>query len=281
MPTEEQIHSIASTLEAYHNQLTALSQALGALREASDTMLLALDKDRVAIATYLEAAPRAAPAIESTVGHSCDSTAIVEASDVVAAATTIDTADAIALDNGPTEPTHETIEDAPAIIEAPVAVEPEITTDAVITTEIIGQHDSEAASGAVAETSTTAEITAEAPTEIVAPLTATEAALTPVIAASTAPETPVTTTTLDAATAGTDSNVVPLDARRHKSRTSLPARRRAMTMVASMVITAGAALGFHELMQTEIGQRLIELSSCDGDMLSASRDCALLAWLML
>lgn len=78
-----------------------------------------------------------------------------------------------------------------------------------------------------------------------------------------------------------NDKVVSLADRRKAKPSASPARRRAMAVVASILVTATATVGLHELMQSELGQRMLELGTCDGNMLSATRDCSLLSWLMI
>jgi hypothetical protein len=77
------------------------------------------------------------------------------------------------------------------------------------------------------------------------------------------------------------SNVVDLAAERQVRASRSPARTRALAVVASLFLATTATLGVHELLRSEFGQRVLELSTCDGDAFSASRDCTLLAWLMI
>ncbi len=70
--------------------------------------------------------------------------------------------------------------------------------------------------------------------------------------------------------------------RSKKAKFTPPARsRHAVGIVASLILVASASVAVQGVIGTDIGQRLLDLGACDADMLSANRDCALLAWLLL
>ena len=272
MPAATNIESIFNNLNSYHAQLSSLSQALNALRDVSDHIVAALEKDRAAIAEYITA---------QNDGRHTQANIKTEVEDIFASATHVvraaDTQEAslaqlIARDASPSEtaPQIDTVPHLDVVI-APVA---EATTIAL---DIARPCDQTVAQiGPADATQHAAEaLLLDTATDTAATAAETDPALTLTPTGETAD-----TSAADAAIATGDGKVVDL-ANHRKARAASPARWRAKALVASLAITATATLGMHEIMQTELGQRLIELGTCDGDMLSANRDCALLAWLML
>lgn len=251
MPSSAQLASIASSLDTYRTQFEALGNALSALRLVSDEMIAQLDRDRAALETHLQAALETMSQADIA---ETDTTAL----EIVDA----EPADADAAGEVGTE-----AQDVPeTIAEVETEVEAEAVADAAIDGETIAALETEP--HAVAEDAIEATSETEA---TLADATATDA---PVIAA------PAESTAAAANTA--DGNkVISLADRRKATPTTSPARRRAIAVVASILFTAGATFGLHELIQTEVGQRMLELATCDGDMLSATRDCSLLAWLTI
>lgn len=246
MPTEVQIRSITDSLAGYHSQLVALSQALDALRVVADHMIVAVEKDRAALGTYEVSAPH------------------VQFVDDAAAASaeTVERLESGSVERAPTAETG--ILTASAYDGAAVTVETPVADDKeAIIAAALAQVAAELRAAAEAEQSTAAVFAA---------------------ALADAPEVVATgadTVAAPAAVATVDDNVVSLEARRAQRNVAIPARRRAMALASGLLIAASATLGLHELMQTELGQRLIEFGACNGDMMSASRDCALLAWMLI
>lgn len=270
MPAAKHFQSISNNLDSYTNQLASLSQALSALRDVADHIATAIAADRAAMAEYMvaqqdsahgEVAVVAAVArIDAEVRTATAETPAIELIDqgTSAAATNIEFESDI---DG--EATVEPIVEPAAESMTPVAIEiaPTLAADA---SPEVAEGTSPLESVALDDAADNPAVPGE--TDQAAPLAATAD-----IADKAA---------LDAAIATGDGKVVDLDSRR-RQRTTSPARWRAKALVASLALTATATLGIQEIMQTELGQRLIELGTCDGDMLSANRDCALLAWLML
>lgn len=306
MPTALQIGSIATTLDAYHSQLSSLSQALGALREASEQVLAQLEKDRAALATLARSEPAtASDTIEMTDTGAASAMSGLEqplaasSEDIITgeielqlaaeaggtAATDTDTdTDTFAeitvvesvsseLDSAETTEAGTTTFDA-ATATAP-APAPEIEEQVSDATEaVIASDDADRMSPVAAADHELNALTTDAHGAI---------ASTP---AAEAQSDAVAATGLHAdgatgETPSTDDNVVSLEAKRQQRDVGHPVRRRAMAIVASLVVTAGAVMGTHELMQSELGQRIVDLAVCDGDMLSANRNCTLLAWFLL
>ena len=89
----------------------------------------------------------------------------------------------------------------------------------------------------------------------------------------------VTTANANAAVGG--ATILDLASRREARKAASPLKRRTLAIVASLLLVAATAAGMHELLQTEIGQRLLDLGTCDGETLSVNRNCAVLAWLLL
>lgn len=70
-------------------------------------------------------------------------------------------------------------------------------------------------------------------------------------------------------------------ASRLQSAKAAPLRHKVAGAVASVMLMVSATAGVHGFLQTDIGQRLLELGSCDADAIQANNDCALLGWLLL
>lgn len=255
MPSSAQLASIASSLDTYRTQFEALGNALSALRVVSDEMIAQLDRDRAALETHLQAALETM----SQADIAETDTAALEIVDAEPAET-----DAA----GDVETEAQDLPETSAEIAA--EVETEAVADDAIDSETIASLDTEP----LAISEDAIEATSETETETEATLAGATATDAPVIA------TPAESTAAAANTA--DGNkVISLADRRKPTPSSSPARRRAIAVVASILFTAGATFGLHELIQTEVGQRMLELATCDGDMLSATRDCSLLAWLTI
>jgi hypothetical protein len=150
------------------------------------------------------------------------------------------------------------------------AIPPVAITDAVVL-EAADAHSEEPAATAGEQAQEATPLSAAPPIQVSDTPTAADDADKP------APEAPAQPATV-AASAG---NVVSLAQKRESQGVAQRVRRRATAVVASLLVTATATVGLHEFMQTDMGQQMMQLATCDGDMLSASRDCALLAWLMI
>lgn len=70
-------------------------------------------------------------------------------------------------------------------------------------------------------------------------------------------------------------------ASRLKTAKATPFRQKAAGAVASVMLMVSATVGVHGFLQTDIGQRLLELGTCDAVAISENRDCAFLGWLLL
>lgn len=253
MPSSAQLASIASSLDTYRTQFETLGNALSALRLVSDEMIAQLDRDRAALETHLQAA------LETM------SQADIAETDTTA----LEIVDA---ETAETDAAGEVETEAQYVPETIAEVETEVEAEAVADDAIDGETIAALETEPLAVADDAIEATSETETEAtLADPTATDA---PVIAA------PAEST---AATANTEdgNKVISLADRRKATPSTSPARRRAIAVVASILFTAGATFGLHELIQTEVGQRMLELATCDGDMLSATRDCSLLAWLTI
>ncbi len=260
MSTHAQLHSIASSLDTYRTQFAALGNALSALRAVSDQLIAQLDRDREALETHLQAAI----ALEGAVQPDADA-AVPDLSDIAVSVLPVEL-----------QPATELPEE---VASAPLAeaAEPPAETPVVAATENVA--------GSLDETT---PIETEALTGEFVEL---ETEVAAAASDASAPATGTTATTLAAETsseaiaapenAAGDNKVISLADHREANAASSPARRRARAFVASILVTAGATLGLHELLQSELGQRMLELGTCDGDMLSATRDCSLLAWLTI
>ena len=270
MPAAKHFQSIVNNFDSYATQLASLSQALSALREVADHIATAIAADRAEMAEYLVA----------------QQDFVASEAAVVAAVTTIDAEVQTGSSDAPAVDVLDQSTSAAA-----TSIEPKFDLDSEATVEPIFEPAAESAAPVALEQAPT--LTADAsldgaePTASLDIVALDSAADSAVLSAETDQAAPLAATAdiadtaaLDAAIATGDGKVVDLDSRR-KQRTDKPARWRAKALVASLVLTATATLGINEIMQTELGQRLIELGTCDGDMLSANRDCALLAWLML
>ncbi len=70
-------------------------------------------------------------------------------------------------------------------------------------------------------------------------------------------------------------------ASRVKSARSTPLRHKVAGAVASVMLMISATAGVHGFLHTDMGQRLLELGSCDADVSQPNSDCAFLGWLLL
>lgn len=322
MTSAVSIDQLAQRLDAYQEQLTALSQALGGLREISDNLIIALQADRAAFAAYEPMAWSNAAQTEATAPN----TDGLETADAALVETQF-ADEPVALDEAP-------LPEATEIVEAPAAEaeQEEVageTFDQVLKAEeapvaeaITGEaHPADEAANQIAETlanvaqiaAANAPITteADATTDPVADVIAEPVANIEAVSDGTVEQTAAEDATVKPSAAEAEaetqaaplmseqaapaletagaaeaadpapSNVVDLASKRRTGVLGTPMRRRVATAAAMLVITAGATFGFNELMHSELGQRLIELSTCDADMLSANRDCAFLSWLTL
>ena len=264
MAYSELVASIGTSLESYHNQLTALSRALDALRGVTDHMISALERDRAALATHITPAGTGAPLPTETAAEAISGTP--EKSDVTSPATEPSLAGS----------TQAADDEAPRceLVELPAATSTEAGAAAASNVPA-SPDDPTPEDRETVIAATLARIAAErkAAAEATAPAVENSGP----IAAATAVE------TTDAATptAADEKKVVELEAYRRLPGIRLPSRRRAIALTTGLLVMASATLGFHEVLQTELGQRLLELGTCDGDMMSANRDCALLAWLLI
>lgn len=302
MPTALQIGSIATTLDAYHSQLSSLSQALGALREASEQVLAQLEKDRAALATLARSEPAtASDTIEMTDTGAASAMSGLE-QPLAASSEDIITGEIelqLAAEAGGTAAT-DTDTDTDTFAEITVVESVSSELDSAETTEA-GTTTFDAATATAPEieeqvSDATEAVIASGDADRMSPVAAADHELNALatdahgaIASTPAAEAQsdaVAATGLHAdgatgETPSTDDNVVSLEAKRQQRDVGHPVRRRAMAIVASLVVTAGAVMGTHELMQSELGQRIVDLAVCDGDMLSANRNCTLLAWFLL
>lgn len=81
---------------------------------------------------------------------------------------------------------------------------------------------------------------------------------------------------------GRATKIIDLASWRPKLRLPRPSRRRGIGMAASLLVTAMVTTyAVQGLAQTDILQRVMELTTCDGEAVAAHRDCALLAWMLL
>ncbi len=289
MTTSAQLQSIATSLDTYRTQFAALGNALSALRFVSDQLIAQLDHDREALETHLQAALAVEAAADTETETAAPAHSIIEqttpadeaqtsaelpeelADEPVAeeAEHTAETAviapsedDLRSIDE--TSPAEDAAQPSPA-----TAVASEIEIDASAAEAAVPAADTEATATETATVVTGA--TETTPTETTSTETgATAASTDAAIDATTAP-----------ATVASDENVISLADRRKSKPANSPTRRRTKAFVASILVLAGSTFGLHELLQSDLGQRMLELGVCDGDMLSATRDCSLLAWLTI
>ncbi len=283
-----QIQSIAATLDAYHQQLVTLSDALGALREASDQIRSQLEQDRAALAAYaMEAHP---------IATTLPTVAIAVAT--VAATTLGGDLPSEAVREAEIEPTAmPEVEDGTVAVELAAAEGDEVRATLAMTAEVeeVAEADGDQEPGAFSQDVPITDVNVDSDVGPLEP-----APLEPALNLEPAAADAADTATPDASPAAlqegavgeppaaadsdgdkAESNVVALDTERGKRRRLVPSRRMAVAIVASLIVTVSAGLGIHEMMQGDLGQRLVDLATCDGDMLSADRNCSLLAWLML
>lgn len=282
MSSVESLEIIAERLNAYHGQLTALAQALGALRDVSDHMIVALASDHAAILSHVAAAAQTpAQAAHALIARVADALEpqVAEIDPVESDPVEIRAIEIQPLEIQPLEILALEILAVEAVAEAASdAVEPVLlATEAAAEGQTDVQNQTEIATTLACEPAETAEAAVERSVDCgtsAAIVSEADRAIEPGASAG------IEAAETGAATAGGGGKVVNLASRRRAMLDKFPARR-AMAVVASVAVTVTAGMGFHELMQTELGQRLLDLGTCDGDMLSANRDCALLAWLML
>ena len=247
MQVKEQIEAVAAKLDSYHEQMAAVSKALGALRELADAIIGEM-------------------AADSTLLRACDA------------------ADATANTDG-IEGTEATADLAKAAVPAtagldPIAVDPD--DNALIGMEISSDIDTPtdedvAVATAVVEEAATVRTPPPLPATFELALDPTEAAMVQAkietglaIAAALAQSAPEKA-----------CNIIELESHRKASIRPTTLRRRAIGVAASLMLITSATAAVHGILGTEIGQRLLDLSVCDADMLSANRDCAMLSWMLL
>lgn len=248
MPTAAELESIDRSLENYRTQLAALSHALGALRIVSDQIIAALDKDRAALATHL-----ASPAIDEVKATTVPAEVSAPAEHMQADATAAEpTTVQVALVEGVTSAEETTATTSIEVMPAVVAVEP-IPTGIANDAAPVSSTDARSEGGQITSISVASKTVECSEAPVGGHETAQPAA----------------------------NRVVSLKERLARYQPGKPEARRAMAVVASLIVMTGATLGMHELLQTDIGQRLLELGTCDGDMVTANRDCSLLSWLLI
>ena len=77
------------------------------------------------------------------------------------------------------------------------------------------------------------------------------------------------------------TNVIDLAQRRKAAKPATGLRRQLTGAVASVMLIFSATAGVHGFLQTELGQQMLDLGTCDAEALSANRDCAFLTWMLL
>jgi hypothetical protein len=248
MSASVDLGAIARNLETYHQQLSALRQAFAAMSQLSDVMLAAMESDRAVIAAHANlqgAAHDGAPASDPIEHHAEPGAAIDEIS-----TGRFDSELSMALGLEPADSVESRFNEMGLVVDA--------VADALVMPE-----------PATGETAIIRET-------VLAAVIHDEAARSQSVHASTS-------------SASTELSVIPMDgcevielqSRRRPASQSGHFRRRAVAVAACLILATSATLGIYELMQTDIGHRLAEIGNCDGDLHSANRDCALLAWLML
>ena len=241
------IEEIAGRLQEYQGQLTALNEALDALKNVGELISAAMAEDRNAlIGLALQMQDDAPETVDAPLEAS---SSVLEGELCAGTEVHLDAADleeALVL-----EPT--TVEALAAIAVAAaqnvenenVAVEPLV---AVVVDDMDAQPDAVAAAGG----------------EEVANMTAS--------AGETAGAQPVSIA---------NAKIIELAQHRPKPRMPLPSRRRSLGFAAGLLVLAIGGTVAQALMQGELFQRLLDLGSCDGEAVSANQDCALLAWMLL
>lgn len=304
MPSVKELEILVGNLASYHSHLTSLRDAMEALRRASDIILADVDKDRALISSLMAAAaPVATPcAMEAvTVAEVVPEPTSTAAGGELVVATqepseappaSSDIAEgAAAAPKGTAEMAASVHEsgalDAPSPVDV-VAAPDETTTALAATGETSSDVDPYAQSAEAAEAATLVALEQIATTRALAAMVTAPATVADIgheIGETAAgPASGSETDTADQAPIAAASGagkVVDLAEHRKLVRRRPTLARRSVAMAASLMLTAGLIIGADGLMHTDIGQRILDLGTCDGDMLSAQRDCALLAWLML
>jgi hypothetical protein len=238
------IDSIAATLDTYHRQLVALSDALAALHEASDLIRLKLEQDRAALATYQEGhVAEATPVTVTVIANAAAAVDLAAAPEALPLPQAIDETEDRKELLAPTAATA-----SQSALQADIQQTEPVDADDMPRT----LHSAYPAQNTATDTQPTAKDTTQPSREADRADVLTQA-----------------------------GNVVALDTERRKRRSLVPSRSLALTIFASLLVTVGAGFGLHELLHGDLGQKLIELGACDGHILSADRNCSLIAWLML
>jgi hypothetical protein len=265
MPVSAQLAALESNLQAYHGHLKSLREAMQALLNASDLILADVENDKrlIAVLTEQETASAAIEADEPVTVAAIANASIEEIADIEmpAAASDVDkpvSASALS-ENGQPSAGH----GIPDIA---------INEQSSPSTDVHAEDEPEPANAATlgALEAIAAVRTAEA--------TADDSKGT--IDLQTAPAAMRTGAGEIAAAAG-DRKVIDFKKQNAAQRIQPKSMRRAAAIAASLVITAGVVTGLTSLAHSEIGQRILSLGTCDADMVSAYRDCAFLAWLLL
>ena len=260
MSEAQRYELVEARLQSYQNQMVALSEALGALRSLADTIISELAQDAAGIRSNDPAQQTSSLSTVVAKATDCSQTAVCEAfgiGDAImepAAAAVVDAAmdasvDTCAASALPGENSGTSLDSADHVTceaFAPFTVEEPVGVDAV--------SDAAPANGPAIALVTQAAVGAE--------LVAAAAAGTPAVEGG--------------------AKIIDLAASRsNANRPSSARRRHGVGIAASLLLVATSGAAIHGIANTGIGQRLIELGTCDAEMLSAHRDCALLAWLLL
>jgi hypothetical protein len=248
------LDAVASRLQSYQDQLAALSTALDSLRDLTDALVREMADDSAAIGAIATAAQAAALSRDDAGGYDPVITpAIVSAA--VAADTYIDAT-----------PPDPTVPDEP-----PLAFTTEAALDQLAGTRVaLADADRPShAADRVAATSTTAARDKALDTATQDP------PLAPIVIA-TEPQSGGSPATQPAAR----PRVVDF-ASRVQSAKSTPFRRTAAGAVASALLIISATAGVHGFLQSDIGQRLLELGTCDAEVVTDGRQCNVFGWMLL
>lgn len=258
---EDQRHElIEARLQSYQSQMVALSEALGALRSLADTIISELAVDAAGIRSNDPAQLRSSLSTDGAEVTDCSQTVVCEAFEI---------GDAITEAAGT------------VVVDAAIGSSADTCSGSAFAVEIPGNnHDSSDHVNSEAFVPFTVEepvavdaVSNAAPANGPVVPMGTEAAADAVVVAVAAVGTP--------AVEGGGKIIDFAASRSNADRPSSARRRHGVGIAASLLLVATSAAALHGVANTGIGQRLIELGTCDAEMLSAHRDCALLAWLLL
>ena len=241
----QRLDAVASRLKSYEGQIAALANALDSLRDLADSLAKELASDAAAISAcaHVDNIAPAACIVTGSLSTGCLDDVLATQSAATAA--------------GPDPIIEDRLTEQSFQI-----VEIEDSTGRLDGTEIVVS-------------------TADAPLP-----SATQAALEHItqlaIQAKTVVPPAVEDSTGNAAAMPPAARTRVVDfASRVKSAKATPLQHKVAGAVASILLMVSATAGVHGFMQTDIGQRLLELSTCDADVLHAGRDCSFLGWLLL